>query len=69
MCFLISDIVHRDLKLENILVKKLPDATNPEDKLQIKVRPNKKIAVFRVIRPYLSLLVKPNFFFRFSGKI
>ena len=42
ICFLISDIVHRDLKLENILVKKLPDATNPEDKLQIKVRPNKK---------------------------
>ena len=33
----LSDIVHRDLKLENILVKKLPDATNPEDKLQIKV--------------------------------
>lgn len=32
-----KDIVHRDLKLENILVKKLPDATNPEDKLQIKV--------------------------------
>lgn len=32
-----NDIVHRDLKLENILVKKLPDATNPEDKLQIKV--------------------------------
>lgn len=32
-----SDIVHRDLKLENILVSKFPDATNPEDRLQIKV--------------------------------
>ncbi|XP_060573843.1 serine/threonine-protein kinase 33-like isoform X2 [Ruditapes philippinarum] len=31
------DIVHRDLKLENILVSKFPDATNPEDRLQIKV--------------------------------
>ncbi|XP_052811117.1 serine/threonine-protein kinase 33-like [Mya arenaria] len=31
------DIVHRDIKLENILVSNLPDATNPEDRLQIKV--------------------------------
>ena len=32
-------------------------------------RPNKKISVFRVTRPYLNLLVKPRIFFRFSGKI
>ena len=31
--------------------------------------PNKEIPVFRVVRPYLNLLVKPRiFFFRFSGK-
>ena len=33
------------------------------------IRPNKKISVFRVTRPYLNLLVKPRTFFRFSGKI
>ena len=32
------------------------------------LRPNKKIPVFRVTRPYLNLLLKPRFFFRFSGK-
>ena len=32
------------------------------------VRPNKKIPVFRVAQPYLNLLVKPRFIFRFSGK-
>ena len=29
---------------------------------------NKKIPVFRVTQPYLVLLVKPRFYFRFSGK-
>ena len=33
-----------------------------------KIRPNKKIPVLRVTRPYLNLLVKPRIFFRFSGK-
>ena len=34
------------------------------------IRPNKKnTPVFRVSQPYLNLLVKPSFFFRFSGKI
>ena len=28
----------------------------------------KKIPVFRITRNYLNLLVKPRFFFRFSGK-
>ena len=32
------------------------------------LRPNTKIPVFRVARPYLNLLVKPRIFFRFSGK-
>ena len=32
------------------------------------LRPNKEIFVFRVTRPYLNLLIKPRFFFRFSGK-
>ena len=32
------------------------------------VRPNKKIPVFRVTRPYLNLLVKPRIVFRLSGK-
>lgn len=32
-----NDIVHRDIKLENILVGKLPDPSNPQEKLQIKV--------------------------------
>ena len=31
------------------------------------VRPNKKIPVFTVTRPYLNLPVKPRIFFRFSG--
>ena len=30
-------------------------------------RPNKKIPVFRVTRPYLNLLVKPRFFFFWGG--
>ena len=33
-----------------------------------KVRPNKKIPVFRVTRPYLNLLVKPRIFIGFLGK-
>ena len=36
--------------------------------LNFLVRPNKKMPVFRVTRPYLNLLMKPRFFFRFSGK-
>ena len=32
------------------------------------VRPNIKILLFRVTRPYLNLLVKPRIFFKFSGK-
>ena len=32
------------------------------------VRPNKKIPVFRVTRPYQNLLVKPRFFSGFLGK-
>ena len=32
-------------------------------------RPNKKIPVFRVTRPFLVLLVKPIFFFRLYGGI
>ena len=36
---------------------------------EVKVRPNKKkMPVFKVTRPYLNLLVKPRFFFRFAGK-
>ena len=31
-------------------------------------RPKKKIPVFRVTPPYLNLLVKPRFDFRYSGK-
>ena len=30
------------------------------------VGPNIKILVFKVTRPYLNLLIKPRFFFRFS---
>ena len=32
------------------------------------LRPNKKIPVFRVIQPYLNLLMKPRFFSGFLGK-
>ena len=39
--------------------------TSPD---QMFIRPNKKILVFRVTRPYLNLL-KPRIFFRFCGKI
>ena len=34
--------------------------------LSLLFRPNKKLPVFRVTRPYLNLLVKPRIFFRFS---
>ena len=38
------------------------------EKRKYKIRPNKKMPVLRVTRPYLNLLVKPRSFFRFSGK-
>ena len=34
--------------------------------LNMVLRPNKKIPVFRVTQPYLNLLVKHRIFFRFS---
>ena len=56
----------------------VPDAETETDKNPVQrtisenslgeLRPNKKIPVFRVTRPYLHLRVKPRNFFRFSGK-
>ena len=40
--------------------------TNDLSRKLLQVRPNKKIPMFRGTQPYINLLVKPRFFFRFS---